>query len=70
VNGVGSAGQAFARVWGTFDRVVVDGLVNVWWHLSHALSRMLRRLQTGNLQDYLAFAVGGMALVTLMFLLM
>jgi len=68
VNGVGRTGEAFAWFWGAFDRVVIDGLVNVWWHLSHAVSRMLRRIQTGNLQDYLAFAVGGMALVTLMFL--
>ncbi len=68
VNGVGTAGEATARIWGAFDRIVVDGLVNLWWHASHAVSRALRRVQTGNLQDYLAFAVGGMALVTLMFL--
>jgi NADH-quinone oxidoreductase subunit L len=68
VDGVGSAGEAFSRLWGAFDRIVIDGLVNLWWHASHAVSRVLRRIQTGNLQDYLAFAVGGMALVTLMFL--
>ena len=48
--------------------MVVDGFVNLFWHASHFFSRLLRRLQTGNLQDYLAFAVGGMALVTLIFL--
>jgi NADH-quinone oxidoreductase subunit L len=68
VNGVGRAGESMAQVWGAFDRIVVDGLVNLFWHVSHALSRLLRRAQSGNVQDYLAFAVGGMALVTLMFL--
>ncbi len=68
VNGVGALGQLVGHAFALFDRVVVDGLVNVWWHLSHALSKKLRRIQTGNLQDYLAFAVGGMALVTLLFL--
>ena len=68
VNGVGALGQVVGKGFAAFDRVVVDGLVNVWATLSHAVARKLRRLQTGNLQDYLAFAVGGMALVTLFFL--
>ena len=68
VNGVGTVTQAVAAVFAAFDRVVVDGFVNLWWHLSHAVSRGLRRLQTGNLQDYLAFAVGGMAVVAVLFL--
>ena len=67
VNGVASLGLAFSSVWGMFDRVVVDGAVNFFWHASHALSRVFRRLQTGNAQDYLAFAVGGIALVSLLF---
>ncbi len=67
VNGVASLGLLVSRLWGSFDRVVVDGLVNSLWHASHALSRAFRRLQTGNLQDYLAFAVGGIALVSLLF---
>ena len=68
VNGVGTLGQANSRIWAAFDRIVVDGLVNVWWHLTHAISKKLRRIQTGNLQDYLAYAVGGIALVALFFL--
>jgi NADH-quinone oxidoreductase subunit L len=68
VNGAGTITQILSRICGAFDHVVVDGAVNLCWHVSHLLSRMLRKLQTGNLQDYLAFAVGGMAVVTLIFL--
>jgi len=68
VNGVGAVTQVLAKAGAAFDRVVVDGLVNVWATVSQGLGGKLRRLQTGNLQDYLAFAVGGMALVTLFFL--
>jgi NADH-quinone oxidoreductase subunit L len=67
VNGVGALGLALSKVWGNFDRVIVDGAVNFVWHASHFVSRRVRRLQTGNLQDYLAFAVGGIALVSLLF---
>jgi hypothetical protein len=58
-----------ARVWGLFDKHVIDGLlVNTWWHASQAVSRVVRRIQSGNLQDYLVYAVGGMALVSLLFM--
>jgi NADH-quinone oxidoreductase subunit L len=67
VNGVASLGLALSSLWGMFDRVVVDGTVNSFWHATHFLSRRFRRLQTGNAQDYLAFAVGGIALVSLLF---
>jgi NADH-quinone oxidoreductase subunit L len=67
VNGVASIGLALSSLWGMFDRVVVDGTVNSFWHATHFLSRRFRRLQTGNAQDYLAFAVGGIALVSLLF---
>jgi NADH-quinone oxidoreductase subunit L len=69
VNGVGALGEAMARVWGLFDKHVIDGLlVNTWWHASQAVSRVVRRIQSGNLQDYLVYAVGGMALVSLLFM--
>jgi NADH-quinone oxidoreductase subunit L len=70
VNAVGALGEVMAKAWGLFDRVVVDGFVNLFWHVSHAIARRVRRIQTGNLQDYLVYAVGGMALVSLLFLLM
>ena len=65
VNACGYAGEVLARLTGVIDRVVVDGFVNMWWHLSHALSRKFRRLQTGNVQDYLAFAIGGIILISI-----
>jgi NADH:ubiquinone oxidoreductase subunit 5 (subunit L)/multisubunit Na+/H+ antiporter MnhA subunit len=69
VNGVGALGEAMSKGWGLFDKHVVDDLlVNSWWHASQAVSRVVRRIQTGNLQDYLVYAVGGMALVSLLFL--
>jgi len=69
VNGIGALGVAMARVWGLFDKHIIDGvLVNSWWHASQAVSRVVRRIQSGNLQDYLVYAVGGMALVSLLFM--
>jgi NADH-quinone oxidoreductase subunit L len=70
VNLTGRVGLLLSKVQGLFDVKVVDGMVNLWWHLSHSLSVRLRRIQTGNAQDYLAFAVGGMILVSIMFLFM
>jgi NADH:ubiquinone oxidoreductase subunit 5 (subunit L)/multisubunit Na+/H+ antiporter MnhA subunit len=67
VNGIGSLALAASKAWGAFDRIVVDGAVNLLWHATHFVSRRLRRIQTGNAQDYLAFAVGGIALVSLLF---
>ena len=53
---------------GLFDKYVVDGLVNFWWWLSHALSGIFRVLQTGSAKDYLALALLGVVVVTLVLL--
>ena len=42
-----------------FDRVVVDGLVNLVGLVSQTFGAVSRLLQTGRIQQYAAFAVGG-----------
>ena len=56
VNAVGRAGAWLADLWGRFDSVVVDGIVNGFGVAAQALGLWLRRLQTGRLQSYLLFA--------------
>jgi NADH-quinone oxidoreductase subunit L len=51
-----------AAAW--FDRYIVDGLVNAVGALCLGAGARLRRVQTGNVQDYLlAVAAGAIALV-------
>jgi hypothetical protein len=48
---------------GGFDRYVVDGIVNATAYLSGFGGLILRKFQTGKVQNYLVFAVmGAMAL--------
>jgi NADH-quinone oxidoreductase subunit L len=42
-----------------FDRIVVDGLVNLVGLVSQTFGAVSRLLQTGRIQQYAAFAVGG-----------
>ena len=42
-----------------FDRVVVDGIVNFVGMMSQTFGAVSRLLQTGRVQQYAAFAVGG-----------
>ena len=59
VNGVGRAnkGGGFLAAW--FDRVFVDGVVNGVGLVSQSFGSAFRLLQTGRIQQYAAFAVGG-----------
>ena len=59
VNLVGAANRAFAALCALFDKVVVDGLVNLVAMVSQAFGAASRLLQTGRVQQYAAFAVGG-----------
>ncbi|MFO0690306.1 MAG: NADH-quinone oxidoreductase subunit L [Myxococcota bacterium] len=57
---------AVARAAGWFDRYVVDGLVNLVGYATLALGGRLRRLQTGDVRDYVyAVALGAVVLVVL-----
>ena len=59
VNATGWFGRTFSALQGWIDLHIVDGLVNFvalftgWW------GRLLRRLQTGKVQDYLMYVVLG-----------
>jgi NADH-quinone oxidoreductase subunit L len=54
---------AFAAVVGWFDRYVIDGVMNLSAWLTITAGQRLRRLQTGNVQDYVyAVAAGAVVL--------
>ena len=53
VNLAGRAGEAFSRVNGWIDTNVVDASVNLVAHVNGELSRGLKLLQTGRIQNYL-----------------
>jgi NADH-quinone oxidoreductase subunit L len=56
----------FARGVGWFDRYVIDGLMNLSAWATIRLGQRLRRIQTGNAQDYvLAVIAGAIVLVVL-----
>ena len=49
----------FAGLWAWFDKTFVDGLVNLTGLVSQMAGAAFRLLQTGRIQQYAAFAVGG-----------
>ena len=53
---------------GLFDKYVVDGLVNFCWWFSQGLSGIFRIVQTGSAKDYLAFALVGALVLSLIML--
>jgi len=59
VNMVGAAGRGIGFLEGSFDKYVVDGAVNLVGAACQGLGRTVRRVQTGNIQAYLAFAISG-----------
>jgi len=56
---VGFTQRAFAFFWAWFDRTIVDGLVNFVGLVSQSLGAITRLVQTGRIQQYAAFAMGG-----------
>ena len=69
VNGVGALGRGIATVHGWFDRVFVDGLVNLTADLTQLFGAFVRLFQSGRLQQYASFAVAGAVGVAAWFLL-
>ncbi len=66
VNGAASAGARASNGTGYFDNEVVDAAVNAGALATQALGRRVRRLQTGNVRQYLTAAlVGGLSLVAM-----
>ena len=66
---VGAINKQLGFFSAAFDRVVVDGLVNFVGLVSQTLGAVSRLLQTGRVQQYAAFAVGG-ALLTAAWLIL
>ncbi len=65
VNFTGYLTRFVAFIHGLIDKYVVDGLVNFWWWFTHLLSGSFRVLQTGSGKDYLALALLGAVLISL-----
>ncbi|HJP01900.1 MAG TPA: NADH-quinone oxidoreductase subunit L [Planctomycetota bacterium] len=59
VLGVGRLNRALGFLQAWFDRTVVDGLVNGAGALTQLFGSFARLLQTGRIQQYVTFAVGG-----------
>ena len=59
VLGVGRGNRAMGFLQAWFDRTVVDGLVNGAGALTQLFGSFARLLQTGRIQQYVTFAVGG-----------
>jgi len=59
VLGVGRVNKALGFFWAWFDRTFVDGAVNGVGLVSQSFGSVFRLLQTGRIQQYAAFAVGG-----------
>jgi hypothetical protein len=61
---------AFFFFWagaGGFDRYVVDGLVNGTAYFSGFVGILMRKLQTGRVQTYVAFAIFGVMILFFLF---
>jgi NADH-quinone oxidoreductase subunit L len=52
---------------GGFDNKIIDGIVNLLAYLAGLLGLLARRLQTGKVQTYLAFALFGVLVFFLWF---
>ncbi len=64
VNAAGRVSATFSRGAGYFDNEVVDAAVNAAAEATQAAGRKVRRLQTGNIKEYLTFAlVGGLFVI-------
>jgi NADH-quinone oxidoreductase subunit L len=59
VNGVAAATKWNSGLVGAVDNEVVDGAVNAAADATLAVGRKVRRLQTGNIREYLTFALVG-----------
>jgi NADH-quinone oxidoreductase subunit L len=70
VLGIAVAGFTFFLFYvgvGGYDNSIVDGLVNATAYLAGFLGLLTRRLQTGKVQTYLAFAILGVMILFLWF---
>ncbi|HYE99630.1 MAG TPA: NADH-quinone oxidoreductase subunit L, partial [Planctomycetota bacterium] len=69
VNGAAGVGKGTSGGVGSFDNEVVDGAVNLAATATQELGRRVRRVQTGNIRDYLTIALVGALFVIAVFCL-
>ncbi|HLY76127.1 MAG TPA: hypothetical protein VKU80_18555, partial [Planctomycetota bacterium] len=66
VNGAAWVGRTVAKATGIVDNEVVDAAVNGAAVATQMVARRVRRAQTGNIKEYLTFAlVGGLFVIAL-----
>ena len=66
VNGTAKVTSGTAHSVGYFDNEVVDAAINASAHVTQSAGQRVRRLQTGRIRDYVAFAVvGGLVVIGL-----
>ena len=70
VNGVGAVTRFVADVSGVFDKLVVDGLVNAVAAITQIFGAISRVIQTGRIQNYLAYAAAGVVALAFLWLLL
>lgn len=63
VNGTAWLTRNFGYFIGHFDNIVIDGLVNLIASITGFFGSMVRNLQTGRVQTYVAFAVVGLIII-------
>lgn len=63
VVGTGKTARGFGFLCGWVDKHIVDGAVNWVGNTTQAFSSVVRLFQTGRIQQYISFAVGGALLV-------
>ncbi|HLG19445.1 MAG TPA: NADH-quinone oxidoreductase subunit L [Bdellovibrionota bacterium] len=68
VNGCGWLLRMFVFIFGLFDKLVVDGLVNLTANVIGALGRRVRSLQTGQIQTYLGALAGVLVLLSMVWM--
>ncbi len=57
-----------SKVVGVFDNVVVDGIVNLVANATGAAGGVLRKIQTGKVQTYVAMAIAGLIVIIYFFI--
>jgi len=70
VNLIGWFGRVFSAIQGWVDLHIVDGLVNAWAMATGWVGDRLRRIQTGQVQDYLLLVLLGIGLIVGLFILL
>jgi len=69
VNGVGAIMHGFSKLSAAADRNIVDGLVNLVGETTVSAGQLVRRLQTGRIQQYAYMTFVGVALIAAVVLL-